>query len=226
MCGVIACATPALDTNTAVLLAKLFEQSKIRGLHACGFSYLKGGRIETMRCHSVDQLVGRLGEVCAEREGKRLLLIGHTRYSTSGDWKNLLNNQPLHIQPEEGGGIALAFNGCIHMGLREEYDAVYGKKYTTDNDGEIFCRKVLDGEDWEGFVANGSFSFAGVFLRSQGKEITVIRNKNRPLHIGLLGLGRAGSATIIASTRDILWRAGFPGEDEELEPCVAHHISA
>lgn len=214
MCGVIACATPELDQATGDLIARIFYQSKIRGMHACGFSFVhERGHIETAKFFTVDDLLPVLAGVCRAHARRPLLLIGHTRYSTSGDWHDHRNNQPLAL-----GEIALVFNGCIDMGLREEYEAKYGKSYSTENDGEIFCRKVLDGEDWQGFVVGGSFSFAGAFLHRG--ELTVLRNRNRPLH-----RGRLGDATVVASTRDILWRAGFQGDDEEVTACKAHRIS-
>lgn len=200
------------------MLCNLFEQSRIRGLHSCGYSFLDGKVINTRKFFDTDELKHSLMPFAKSHLGKPLKIIGHTRYSTSGDWEDHRNNQPLHVVGPDKHEISLVFNGCIHMGLRTEYEQAYGKKYTTDNDGEIFCRKVLDGEDWHGFVDDGSFSFAGAFLHKG--QMHAIRNRNRPLWFGY-----SLRAIFIASTEDIFRRAEFDGEVEEVEPCMSHRIS-
>ena len=214
MCGVVAYATEEAQGADLGVLSRIFEQSKIRGLHSAGFSWTTLKQVRTEKFRSVTALNERLRDLWESLEGEPVRLIGHTRYSTSGDWQEERNNQPLDL-----GEIALAFNGCIHMGLRPEYEAVYGRTYVTDNDGEIFCRKVLDGEDWTEFVASAAFSFAGAFLHAG--ELWVVRNKRRPLWEGIWGQAR-----YIASTRDIFSRAVFPGSIREVEPCRAFRLTA
>lgn len=217
MCGVVGYVTKSVTEDEILGLCTLFEESKIRGLHACGYSYLSDGVINTEKFFDVRDLVVSLKDLLERQEGKQLALVGHTRYSTSGDWKDHDNNQPLHITGPGTSEIALAFNGCIHMGRRGDYELVYGRRYTTDNDGEIFCRKVLDEESWERFIAEGRFSFAGAFITSKG--FTVIRNRNRPLW-----MLRRFSTTYVASTADIFFRAKFSGQIEEVAPCFALRI--
>lgn len=203
MCGVIAYNSERPGPGDIEMLKRLFVESGIRGLHSCGYVASFDEPIKDTWNGRGDNVVvksfgiGALNETLMESAAGAKRLIGHTRYSTSGDWENHNNNQPLVV-----GEISLAFNGCIHMGLRQEYEAVYGKTYVTDNDGEIFARKVLDGEDWEKFVAEGTFSFAGAFLFK--KALWVIRNRNRPLWTA-----KRGPSTFVASTRDILARAGL-----------------
>jgi len=229
MCGVVAYATQEVTKAQEASLIRLFRESKIRGLHACGISWLSEGRLLTAKFHEVPQLTALLEGLLRGLRGRPLKLIGHTRYSTSGDWADHANNQPLNIKAGPPAGktgelpdvpesaVSLVFNGCIHMGLRSEYEALYGREYVTDNDGEIFCRKVLDGEDWERFVAEGSFSFAGTFIY-QGK-LVVMRNRNRPLWTCT-----EDRAVFVASTADICRRAQLPGELQEVEPCKAQVI--
>jgi len=133
---------------------------------------------------------------------KQLRLIVHCRYSTSGDWKEEGNNQPIVI-----GDCALAFNGVIRMSTKDEWGKEFGFKPVTDNDGEIFVRKVLDGEDWNAWVAHGAFSFAGVMLH--GGRLIALRNKQRPLWHN-----EAYGCNFIASTADIFNRIGLGGAHE------------
>lgn len=182
-------------------ICNLFEQSKVRGLHAAGFSVwepkeLHRDGIRTVKAFNVEDIKK---EIMKMRYSPPQILIGHTRYSTSGDWKDHTNNQPIHL----GDGASLVFNGVIHQGKKEEYEKIYGRRYVTDNDGEIVLRKFLD----EGhgvaarFVGKGKFSFAGAWL-SKG-EIYIARNEFRPLYEATFLDGK-----FFASTRDIFRRAG------------------
>lgn len=133
--------------------------------------------------------------------------VAHCRYPTSG-----IDSQPIAItrgmHPHEHR-IALAFNGVIDMGTKEEFESRWNVKCDTDNDGEIFVQRLLAGESVEDFLCaeNFSGSFAGVWLDTHLGETTLIaaRNERRPLwwsnHLG---------AQWYASTRDIFLRAGFP----------------
>jgi glutamine phosphoribosylpyrophosphate amidotransferase len=206
MCGVVGYASECVKSGVLDILTNIFWQSKVRGLHATGYSYWDGNNPVTNKFRTFVELRMSLSALWPSFVGAPLRLIGHTRYSTSGDWHNPHNNQPLAIED-----MALVFNGCIHMGTRLEYGAVYGEQYTTDNDGEIFCRKVLAGEDWESFVARGRFSFAGLFLRAG--SVHGVRNAQRPLWAGVFG-----GDEFVASTRDIFKRSGFPGYVLEVEP--------
>jgi glutamine phosphoribosylpyrophosphate amidotransferase len=129
--------------------------------------------------------------------------IAHTRYCQSGDWQVMENNQPI-----VAAGMVLAFNGCIHMGTKEEFEKDFDVKCETDNDGEIFLRKleginaenhVSVAEDWLGTIRG---SFAGVWL-AYGR-LFVGRNSRRPLWVCDAHGGRW-----YASTQDIFKRAGF-----------------
>lgn len=144
--------------------------------------------------------------------------VAHCRYPTSG-----LDSQPIVIvggdkHPHERR-IALAFNGVIDMGTKEEFEARWSVKCETDNDGEIFVQRLLAGESVEDFLCEENFagSFAGVWLDTQygGTTLIAARNARRPLwwssHLG---------ASWYASTRDIFVRAGFPAESLQEFPVV------
>jgi len=202
MCGVIAYFSPKPSKKHTQEISDLFEQSKIRGLHSFGFSARINGKIQTFKEWDLKKLQEKIVSI-----PKFDLLVGHTRYSTSGDFKDHSNNQPIDIP-----GIALAFNGVITQASKEEYEKTYGKQYVTENDGEIFARKVLDGEDWEEFVFDGSFSFAGAFISKKGAY--ALRNPNRPLWM----LERS-DARFLASTKNIFERASLIGS-KEIQPGV------
>lgn len=198
MCGVIGFYSPNPKPKHLEAICRLYQQSKIRGLHAFGFSVWEPnkGHKDSIRTVKYTELLPVLKEIMDYRLSPPELLIGHARYSTSGDWKDFANNQPVHIN-----GISMVFNGVITQASKKEYEKEFNKEYITENDGEIFSRKVLDGEDWVNFVSSGKFSFAGIFLRNG--EAYAIRNKNRPLYKATCDGG-----AFIASTRDIFVRAG------------------
>jgi glutamine phosphoribosylpyrophosphate amidotransferase len=181
--------------QTSERLLTLFNESKIRGLHAFGLAYYNGPKLFCARFSELDMAQTHLRVVASQNIS--LKLIAHCRYSTSGDWKDETNNQPIYID-----GVAMAFNGVIRMSTKKEWGKEFGFKPITDNDGEIFVRKVLAGEDWVTWVATGEFSFAGVMLHN--KKLVALRNKQRPLW-----RVQDNGSNYFASTRDIFERAGF-----------------
>jgi len=161
----------------------LLLQSRIRGTHAYGLA--QDGRVVKS---TIDALVGAFDP--------RWPAVAHARYSTSGDWTVPENNQPIVVDR-----VALAFNGVIDMGTKEEFERRWGVRCDTANDGELFLRRQGSAEQ---FVATMGGSFAGVWADWGARKLHALRNERRPLwssdHLG---------ARWYASTRDIFVRAGF-----------------
>lgn len=129
----------------------------------------------------------------------RFRTIAHCRFSTSGDWKNLANGQPIIARD-----MALAFNGVIHMGTKEEFEHAFDVQCAADNDGEVFLQKLHQGMRSADFLRSIQGSFAGVWLRNG--HLFANRNVRRPLWVWDDG---SWLGTWFASTRDIFERAGF-----------------
>jgi glutamine phosphoribosylpyrophosphate amidotransferase len=202
MCGVIGFHSPAPREIHMKKFMDLFEQSTIRGLHAAGFSYWRPGANEGITTYKAFKWVDAMTKLFELRADPPSIMIGHTRYSTSGDWKRHDNNQPIHLR-----GASMVFNGVISQATRAEYEREYKKQFFTENDGEIFLRKVTDGEDWHGFVRDARFSFAGLHIF--GGTLYAVRNRQRPLWRADFEGG-----TFFASTADIFARAGFENPQE------------
>jgi asparagine synthetase B (glutamine-hydrolysing) len=186
MCGIIGYRPLTDDPDQKGAFASLFKESAIRGLHAFGI----GTSESVKRSHNTQDIIDAFNP--------DLTTVAHARYCTSGDWHTLENNQPIVVDD-----IILAFNGVIHMGSKEEFEKAFNVKCDSDNDGEVFLRRMIGGETAEAFLSRISGSFAGVWLRN-GK-LWAGRNARRPLwkcqSYGALWYG---------STRDVFLRAGFP----------------
>lgn len=198
MCGLVGFYSPDPTFDHLKGIVRLFEASKIRGLHSFGFSvpahYPQDG-IRTAKFHTLLETKAFLMQM---HLNPPQILIGHNRYSTSGDFHDHSNNQPIHVP-----GISLAFNGVISMKTKAEYEKEYKKLYSTENDGEILCRKILDGDEWQNWIAKAKFSFSGLILRNG--EVCAITNGRRPLWSSVT---RGG--VFVASTNDVFTRAtGF-----------------
>lgn len=193
MCGVIGYYSAQPDPSDAAVVLRLFLESKIRGRHAYGLAWLENGVPRTLRAHLQPPIMTQI--LAAVRAGQgAVTLLGHTRYSTSGDWRTLANNQPLHI-----GDLALVFNGVIDMRTRAEWEAETGDTFVTENDGELFLKHLAAGLPAVEFVA-GRGSFAGCWF--DGRVAYCLRNEFRPLWYSVTPT----NALIIASTANILRR--------------------
>ena len=187
MCGIIGYFSKKPTENDRFFLFKLLRQSKIRGLHSTGISYLEKSKIVTKKFFQ--------NEFSDLKIPLSNLQIYHNRYSTSGDFKNHLNNQPLEI-----GDTSLCFNGVIDMGTKSQMEAKYNIKMATENDGEIALRvSNLDPQSLLNFVKNNG-SFSGVMIKAG--TLYAFTNGFRPLWYY-----EVDGSVFIASTQDIFQRA-------------------
>ena len=162
MCGIVGYSSQDPKPNHFAILHNLIIESSVRGLHSYGYSFVKDDK-----------------------------LIYHNRYSTSGDYKNHKNNQPIHIDD-----MSLVFNGVIDMRTKRQMEKAYNINMETDNDGEILIQRCGNDKTLiERFVNDIKGSFAGIILDSDN-TMFVIRNKKRPCWIL-----EYENATFIASTR-------------------------
>jgi asparagine synthetase B (glutamine-hydrolysing) len=200
MCAVIGCVINKPSKDDFALLKRVFLESKIRGMHATGMSFLPRWKegIETivsprpahefvfLHMHD-DNLPSMVNE-----DGN-LYLIGHCRYSTS----DLEYNQPIGNQD-----YAIAHNGVITQELPENWKELYGYDCITKNDSEL----VLHSSDPLREFSNMSM---GVVELRFNRQVRFYRNGKRPIYFTKLENGY-----IITSTADIAIRAGLKDPQE------------
>lgn len=195
MCGVIGYwplgpISAAQDERHREVFAGLMVESRVRGMHCYGIGWQDfENQTIVLRSHNLAEI-----QTCFQ-PGKAC--VAHARYSTSGDWENMENNQPIAV-----AGTVLAFNGVIHMGTKEELEVAFGVRLETANDGEVFIRQMQQGCPIEVFLEQMTGSFAGVWLFNN--TLYAARNARRPLW-----RAKAFDAVWYASTRDILERTDF-----------------
>ena len=213
MCAVIGF-YPSADadaTETRLAFAALVRESVIRGMHSYGLAWQMRHAIQYTKTHSLDELLASLDTTVP--------CIFHARYSTSGDWQNHTNNQPIVVTDHPGADMAIALNGVVDMGTKEEIERRWEVSLESENDAEIVLRRMQRGQNREQrldildtFVRNLTGSFAAVLLVND--RMYAIRNARRPLW-----RARWKRAHWFASTRDIFVRAGFPeSEAQEVTP--------
>lgn len=197
MCGIVGYEPIEPTADVFDAFGRLFDESRIRGQHAYGITTSLPNGLFTHRSFDWKEIPAAF---CQNRS-----TIAHTRYCQSGDWRVMENNQPI-LAAE----MALGFNGCIHMGTKEEFEAAFSVQCQSDNDGEVFLRLIADAADPNDLRARAeqvldmfTGSFAGVWL-AYGK-LFAGRNARRPLW-----KCDAYGARWYASTGDIFRRAGFP----------------
>ena len=179
------------------LLNKIFLYSRIRGLHSFGYSFYNP-ELTTKKFLSYESFLSSI------HNDRPNLFIAHFRYSTSGDYLNENNNQPL--QSED---ISIAFNGVISQGTKEEMEERYDIKLPADNDGYILLKKYNDTE-----FLNSDITYASVGLKNN--KLFGLRNERRPLWFK-----EREDGVIISSTSDILTRSGIK-EPTELKPLLLY----
>ena len=208
MCAVIGAILKEPTKQDFALLRNVFVESKIRGMHATGISFLPkwSTGIETIKEPiPADQFVEKhlhddnLGDMVAE-DGN-LYMIGHCRYSTS----DLEFNQPMFHTDK-----SIVHNGVITQELPDNWKELYGYDCITKNDSEL----VLHSRDPLREFSNMSM---GVVELHKDRKLRFYRNGKRPLY-----LTNVPNGCIITSTADIAKRAGI---GQAIEVMMNHYIT-
>jgi glutamine phosphoribosylpyrophosphate amidotransferase len=175
------------------LLDRIFQYSRIRGLHSFGYSFYNP-ELTTKKFLDYTSFLSSI------HNNRPNLFIAHFRYSTSGDYLNENNNQPLQLKE-----TSIAFNGVISQGTKEEMEETYNVELSGENDGYILLQKYKDIE-----FLNSNITYAMVGLND--KRLFALRNERRPLWYKDIENG-----VIVSSTSDILLRSGIE-EPIEIKP--------
>lgn len=193
MCSVIGAIIKEPRAEDFLMLHRVFLESKIRGMHATGISYVKHGKIITeKRPVPADEFPFNFPSYV--NEDGSLYLIGHCRYSTS----DLEFNQPIANE-----NLSVVHNGVITQELPENWKELYGYDCETKNDTELILHTA---EDCISPLLRWKDSSLAVIELHVDKVIRFYRNGKRPLYLTNISNG-----CIITSTADVIKRAEVPG---------------
>lgn len=194
MCAIVGAVIAKPTTEDLLMLHRVFLESKIRGMHATGISYVKDNKVITEKLPvPADEFPFKFAEYV--NEDGNLYIIGHCRYSTS----DLEYNQPIANDDK-----SIVHNGVITQELPENWKSIYGYDCVTKNDSEL----VLHSSDP---LIEFSHMSMGVCELKTDKTMKVYRNGKRPLY-----LSATSNGCIITSTKDIAKRANVKGITEEI----------
>lgn len=166
MCGIVGFHGKS-TTNNLEAIHNLLYQSKIRGLHSSGVSYLFNGDIKTVKEEiPADQFLRKNWETISKdlSSQKEILLVGHTRYSTS---------ELGYPQPISSANGSIVLNGVITQSEFHEWKDLYKintDNYTTQNDAEIML-DFLENRTIEELYSIHPFSSAFCYLDKSEQKI-------------------------------------------------------
>jgi len=193
MCSVIGAIVKEPTAEDFLMLHRVFLESKIRGMHATGISYVKHGKIITEKLPVPADEFPFYFPSYVNEDGS-LYLIGHCRYSTS----DLEFNQPIANE-----NLSVVHNGVITQELPENWKELYGYDCETKNDTELILHTA---EDCISPLLRWKDSSLAVIELHVDKVIRFYRNGKRPLYLTNISNG-----CIITSTADVIKRAEVPG---------------
>jgi len=198
MCAVVGAFLEKPIPQDLKMLADVFRESSIRGLHATGISWVRDNRVHAMiSATPAGKFVEAFDLKTALNEDGNLYLIGHCRYSTS----DLNYNQPLW-----DSNFAIVHNGVVSQEMPENWERLYGYKCQTRNDSELILHTLRAKKS--PLVEFADASMAVVELYKE-KKLRFYRNGKRPIYFTSLPNGG-----IITSTKDIAERANLKGTVE------------
>jgi glutamine phosphoribosylpyrophosphate amidotransferase len=191
MCAIIGAYIENPSSRDLIMLADVFRESSIRGLHATGVSWVRDGEIKTVIDSKPATLFLESLDLnnCVNEDGN-LYLIGHCRYSTS----DLEFNQPLWNE-----NISIVHNGVVSQEMPENWERLYGYKCKTRNDSELILHTLEAKKSPLDEFSNASMAVVELYKE---KKLRFYRNGKRPIYFTSLPNGG-----IITSTKDIAIRA-------------------
>lgn len=206
MCAVIGAYIEKPSSVDLGMLAKVFYESSIRGLHATGVSWVKGGQIDSYidAVPAIKFLESLDFGNCINEDGN-LYLIGHCRYSTS----DLAYNQPLWNE-----NVSVVHNGVVSQEMPENWEQLYGYKCKTRNDSELIVHTLQANKSPLEEFPDSSMAVIELYKE---KKLRFYRNGKRPIYFTSLLNGG-----IITSTKDIASRAGL---NDSIEIDMNAHVT-
>jgi glutamine phosphoribosylpyrophosphate amidotransferase len=191
MCAIIGAYIENPSSRDLIMLADVFRESSIRGLHATGVSWVRGGEVKTrIEAKPATLFLESLDLSSCINEDGNLYLIGHCRYSTS----DLQYNQPLWNE-----NISIVHNGVVSQEMPENWERLYGYKCKTRNDSELILHTLDAKKSPLQEFPNASMAVVELYKE---KKLRFYRNGKRPIYFTSLPNGG-----IITSTKDIAVRA-------------------
>ena len=198
MCAVIGAYIENPSSLDLVMLENVFRESSIRGLHATGVSWVKGGQIDShIDAVPATKFLDSFDLQSCVNEDGNLYLIGHCRYSTS----DLAYNQPLWNE-----NVSIVHNGVVSQEMPEKWKDLYGYDCKTRNDSELILHTIKAKKSPLVEFANASMAVIELYAE---KKLRFYRNGKRPIYFTSLRNG-----VIITSTKDIAIRADLSGSTE------------
>ena len=191
MCAIIGAYIERPSSRDLLMLADVFRESSIRGLHATGVSWVRNDEVKTrIEAKPATLFLESLDLNNCVNEDGNLYLIGHCRYSTS----DLEFNQPLWNE-----NISIVHNGVITQEMPENWERLYGYKCKTRNDSELILHTLEAKKSPLLEFQNASMAVVELYKE---KKLRFYRNGKRPIYFTSLPNGG-----IITSTKDIAIRA-------------------
>ena len=196
MCAIVGAIFNEPSAADFELLRRVFVESKIRGMHATGVSYIKHDRIETLKLPvPADKFPFDFASYV--NEDGNLYMVGHCRYSTS----DLIYNQPI-----SNNEYSVVHNGVISQELHENWKQLYGYDCSTKNDTELILKTLEEQKCVLNTWQDASIAACELW---QSKKIRFYRNGKRPVYRTMLNNG-----VVITSTSNIAGRAGMKNAEE------------
>lgn len=206
MCGFLGLAGGDSPDELAKAFALAMPRLQHRGQESCGASWSNAENVDGHKGMGLVPTVFNSEALEKIIKYGAQMIIGHTRYSTSGESSDV-NAQP-HWLEDHRGRTAIALNGdVIDLAVQKDELKKAGALFRTKNDAEFILKKIYhivyqDRPDWKVDFIYGirkmmettRATYSGGLLT--GPLLYILRDpyENRPLFIG-----RRGSLFVAAS---------------------------
>jgi len=180
MCGIVGFISKTTPRNLDAVKNLLLE-SQIRGKHSTGVTYVFNSELKTVSYPiSSTQFIN---EYWSEIEHdliqeNKIVLIGHTRYATSGDYLQPVTNSD--------NTAALVLNGVITQEDFSNWEKLFNlNNFKTENDAEIFLKWIESNASLSSMYKKYHYTCAYIYLNLKKGEMQIGRTGDRPLYYSI-----------------------------------------
>lgn len=200
MCAIIGAYLNDPTASDLDTVKRVFLESRIRGMHATGISWVADGKVNTIKkpIPANEFIDKHMQDMTQYLDGGNLMMVGHCRYSTS----DLQYNQPISNQ-----SVSVVHNGVVTQEPPSNWETLYGYECATRNDTELLLHTIAEGECVLRSWAQSSLSV----IELHEDQMIFYRNGKRPMWLTSLENG-----SIITSTKNVPLRAEVGGTPTQI----------
>lgn len=178
MCGIVGYITLTDKTRISAkdkFFTEALYMNALRGFHSTGIMSLREDFLWSYIKQAVPAATFIGTKAYIDRPMETWCAVGHNRHATKGE----ISNDNAH--PFKHGPITLVHNGTLHT----VFDLKNDKNYAVDSEVIAYNLSLVEPDKADILIGKLRGAYALVWFDERDESINMVRNSDRPLHVGV-----------------------------------------